>query len=84
MSITLSTQGETSKPLAVNVDGVPIDADGDEWASNGVSTGCGTGERVTVRRLDNDPEVSFTGTVSVEIYAPPRGSCTAEITVIPL
>jgi hypothetical protein len=83
LSITLSTQGDTSKPLAVNVDGVPIDADGDEWAGNNVSMGCGTGERVTVRRLDNNPEVSLTGTVSVEMYAPPRGSCTAEITVTP-
>jgi len=82
LSITLSTQGDTSKPLAVIVDGIPIFPDGDEWSSNDASIGCDTGERVTVRRLDNNPEVSFTGTVSVEMYAPPRDACTAEITVI--
>lgn len=90
LSITLSAQGDPQKPLAVNVDGIGIGLDGDGWAGRDLFSeavgpeDCDPGRRVTVRRLDNDPGVSFIGTVSIELSAPSRTSCSAEITVNPL
>ncbi len=90
--ITLGAEGESSQPLAVSVDGVGIgvDGDGDGWAGGDGSSeivgsaDCDPGRRVTVRRLDSDPGVTFAGTVTIEMEAPPRHSCTAAITVRPL
>lgn len=88
--ITLGAEGASSQPLAVSVDGVSLSLVGDGWTGGDGSSeivdsaDCDPGRRVTIRRLDNDPGVTFAGTVTIEMNAPPRNSCTAEITVRPL
>lgn len=87
---TLSATGTPIGPVAVEADGVRLWASSSGvWNLSSVTDvarrgDCEPGQRVTLRRLDADPAVSFAGALTVESSTPPRGSCSVTVTVEPL
>ncbi|MFV8752881.1 hypothetical protein ACNOYE_20235 [Nannocystaceae bacterium ST9] len=91
IDMDLTGSGTPTSAFAVIVDGVQVSAVGPmSWVtSSGFSeaiadSDCSPGRVITLRRIDEQPELSFSGSVSVDMSAPAQRTCSVDVSVSPL
>ena len=87
----ISDHGKPTAPLGLLVDGIQLRPEvGMRWVADGAfsdlasDADCAPGKVITLRRLDADPAIEYRGSISVDMTAPRRRSCTVMISVSPL
>jgi hypothetical protein len=88
--MSLFAQGTPTSPLALTVDGIDLQATRPlTWVADSTFSDlatekdCSPGKVIILRRLDADPGISYKGTLTIDMLAPPLRSCSVTITVTP-
>lgn len=91
LTMEISAHGKPTAPLGLVVDGIQLRPEvGMRWVADGAfsdlasDADCAPGKVITLRRLDADPAIEYRGSISVDMTAPRRRSCTVMISVSPL
>jgi len=91
ISMDLNQSVAIDAAIAISVDGVDASpaVDGASWGSDEgfyepvEGPDCALGQRIVLQRFDDDWSGTFTGSIAVDMIAPPETRCTATVELEP-